>query len=252
MTRSDAWIMDPFGGALGRWGGAASGGTPAAWYAPIVAILTSGGATGYLWLHEVGIPNAVGQPVEAWEDTTGALAWVQAGASSLRPLRAATEITFDGIDDRMNGEAGISSVLSGATWTMAAGARTNTASGTRFYWTITDGSVSNIMGLTAVHRLSFVPAATLFASATSAGPLSVWVTRAGDDFTRRLSAVESLGTNATYPVTLNLPTLGARRTTSTGLFFQGSLAWVALTTRTLSSADMLAIETILAANGYPT
>ena len=223
-----------------------------AWYAPIVAILTSGGATGYLWLHEVGIASAVGQPVQTWEDTSGAALWEQPGVSSLRPLRGATEIVFDGIDDRLNGGAPAAAILSSVTWSVGAGARVNLPSGTRFYWSITDASVNNIAGLTAVHRLAFVPSATIFASASEVGPLSVWTTRAADTFHRRLSTVESAAANAAYPVSLNTSTLGARRTTSAGLFFQGSLAWFAMTTRTLSSADMLAIETILAANGYPT
>ena len=111
MTRADAWPLDPFGARLGRWGGAPSGSAAPAWWQPILDILTSGGATGYLWLQDEGIATPVGQGVAEWLDVTGAAVWEQPGASSLRPILQAGGLVFDGIDDRLNDASSLATLL---------------------------------------------------------------------------------------------------------------------------------------------
>lgn len=109
MTRADAWLVDPFGGALGRWGGSASGGAPAPWYAPITDLI----GAGFFVEHATGIPDAVGQPVSAWADVRGTPVYTQPGVTSLRPLRNAGNVEFDGIDDRLLADA-LAPLLEGA------------------------------------------------------------------------------------------------------------------------------------------
>lgn len=225
---------------------------PTQWYDPIVAILTSGGATGYLWLHETGIAGAVGQPVAAWTDTSGAAIWEQPGVSSLRPILQASGLVFDGIDDRMNGAAGMASILAGSAWSMALGWSALSVGATRIFWSITDNATTaRINPLTNTARLSFVPSASIFTISAPATSSSLWYTRNGTAYARRLAGMDETTTSGASPVGLNTLTLGARRTPGAGIFLPAIVAWVALTTRTLSSADMLAIEDILTANGYP-
>lgn len=231
--------------------GRPGGGVATNWYDPIVAILTSGGATGYLWLHETGIASAVGQPVAAWADTSGAVAWEQPGVSSLRPIRASGGLILDGIDDRMNGTAGMAAILAGTGWSMALG-WTALSGASRIFWAITDNSTTaRINPLTDTARLAFVPSASIFTISAPATSSSLWYTRNGTAYARRLAGMDETTTSWASPVGLNTLTLGARRTPGAGVFLPAIVAWVALTTRTLSSADMLAIEDILTANGYP-
>lgn len=227
------------------------GGPSSQWYDPIVAILTSGGATGYLWLHETGIADAVGQPVVAWADTSGAASWEQPGVSSLRPIRQPNGLVFDGIDDRMNGTAGMAAILAGTGWSMALG-WTGLSGASRIFWSITDNSTTaRINPLTDTARLSFVPSASIFTITAPATSSSLWYTRNGTAYARRLAGVDESVISLASPVGLNTITLGARRTPSAGIFLPATVAWVALTTRAVSSSDMLAIETLLATNGYP-
>lgn len=228
------------------------GGPEPAWWQPIADALNSSGNTGFLWLYDEGTGATTGQPVASWMDVTGTIAWAQAGASSIRPQLDVNGLVWDGIDDRMNGPSEVSVILSNLTWSVGIGVQSNLPSGTRFYWSITDNSVSNIAGLTTLHRMAFAPSATIFTSASESGPLSIWTVRDDLGFDRRLSTAESTRAIAAYPVSLNTPTLGARRSPTSGLFFQGSISWVMMTTRKLTSSDMLAIETILNSNGYPT
>lgn len=253
MSRADAWIMDPFGAQLGRWGGAPSGGVAPQWYDPIVETLTSGGATGYLWLRETGIATAVGQHVQDWEDVTGAVAWSQPGVSSLRPILQAGGLVFDGIDDRMNA-AGFDSVLTGSTWTMAVGVTAAVLSNSTLFWSITDNTLSNYIQVATNRRqLVFVPAASLFSLNSVTAPVSVWFSRSGANYVRRVAAVEESASSATaYPSELNTLTLGARRSPSVAAPMNGTVAWVAVTTRALNTAERASINTLLAANGYPT
>ena len=252
MSRADAWIMDPFGAQLGRWGGAPSGGVAPQWYDPIVAILTDGGATGYLWVKDLGIATAIGQPVSDWEDVTGAAIWEQPGVSSLRPILQAGGLVFDGIDDRLNAGAGLAALFTGSTWTMAVGWSAITAGVSRVYWGITDGSTSNLINpVTSTNRLGFVPAASLFASTAPSAASAAWYTRNGVNYTRRLNTLESTDTTAVYPVGLNNLTLGARRSPSASIFFQGTISWVILTSRALNTTERADISTLLSSNGYP-
>lgn len=253
MSRADAWIMDPFGAQLGRWGGPPSGGVAPQWYDPIVAVLTDGGATGYLWVKDLGITTAVGQPVSDWEDVTGAVAWSQPGASSLRPILQASGLVYDGIDDRLNA-AGFDSALAGSTWTMAVGMVAQ-VSGSTVYWAITDNTTTNLYNpVTSTQRLSVIAttADNLFLSTTPAPPQSVWYTRNGTSYTRRLGATEASATSALSPAGLSVLTLGARRSPSAGVFLNGTIAWVAVTTRALNTTERANINSILAAQGYPT
>lgn len=240
---------------IGRPGGGAA--PVPNWYDPIVAILNSGGATGYLWIHETGISEAVGQPVSSWEDTSGAAVWEQPGASSLRPIRAADGLTFDGIDDRLNGPAEVTGWIAQASgpYTMGVGVVTTLSNATSVYWGATNGGTGSIVNYTTQNVLGRAGGSTLFSTAvTDTGPLSSWVavaSGAANQAKRRVSAAETLGTYGAQTAGIINSTLGARRTTSASLFMNGRLAWAIARNAALSSADMLAIEDILVANGYP-
>lgn len=67
------------------------------WYQDIVDII---GPSGFFASHDTGITEAVGQPVAAWRDVRGKAFLTQPGASSLRPIRFATHLRYDGVDDR--------------------------------------------------------------------------------------------------------------------------------------------------------
>ena len=254
MSRLDKWLLDPF---AGRWSGASGGAPPALWYQSILDTLAAAGG-GYLWLHEVGIDTAVEQPVASWEDVTAAIAWEQAGASSLRPLRKSDGLLFDGIDDRLNGPADVTTWLARVSgpYTVGVGAVTATSNATSVYWAATSGSTASIVNLTTQSVLSRAGGSTLFSGAVvDTGPLSSWVTIAGSGSNlgkRRVSTAETLGTYGTQLAGIVNSTLGARRTTSASLFLNGKIAWAIVCPVALSSTDMLAIETTLAANGYPT
>lgn len=257
MTRADAWLLDPFGAGLGRWGGAPSEGTPTPpWYQPILDTLAAAGG-GYLWLHGFGIDEPLEQPVAEWLDVTGAVAWDQMGASSLRPTRKSDGLLFDGVDDRLNGSADVTGWLARASgpYTMGIGSVTNLSNATTVFWAATSGSTASIVNLNTQQVLGRAGGSTLFSAVTDTGPLSTWITVAGGGANlakRRLSAVEVLGSYGTQLAGIVNSTLGARRTTSPSLFLSGRLAWVVASPVALSSAGMLAIETTLAANGYPT
>lgn len=255
--RADAWLLDPLGGTLGRWGGAPGGSTPPAppWYQPILDVLTAAGG-GYLWLHGFGVDEPLEQPVAEWLDVTGAVAWDQMGASSLRPTRKADGLLFDGVDDRLNGSADVTGWLARASgpYTMGVGSVTNLSNATSVFWAATSGSTASIVNLNTQQVLGRAGGSTLFSAVTDTGPLSTWITVAGGGANltkRRLSAVEVLGSYGTQLAGIVNSTLGARRTTSPSLFLSGRVAWVIACPVALSSADMLAIENTLAANGYP-
>lgn len=259
MSRSDAWLVKPFGGELGPWGGSPGGSTPPAppWYQPILDVLTAAGG-GYLWLHGFGIDEPLEQPVAEWLDVTGAVAWDQMGASSLRPTRKADGLLFDGVDDRLNGSADVTGWLARASgpYTMGVGSVTNLSNATTVFWAATSGSTTSIVNLNTQNVLGRAGGSTLFSTpVVDTGPLSSWVTVAGSGANlskRRVSTAETLGAYGTQLAGIVNSTLGARRTTSPSLFLSGRLAWVVASPFALSSADMLAIETTLAANGYPT
>lgn len=82
-------------------------------FQPIVDIV--GPLGGYLWHHTRGIAVANEQPVETWLDVTNTVAWEQPGVSSLRPIRKAQGVLFDGLDDRMPArDASLLTILDGA------------------------------------------------------------------------------------------------------------------------------------------
>lgn len=255
MARADAWLVDPFGAALGRWGGSASGSAPA-WWDPIVAILTSGGATGYLWLHEVGIPTSVGQPVEAWEDVTGTVTLDQPGASSLRPILQADSLAFDGIDDRLLGPAEVAALTAtpSGPWTIGAGGPTITISATRVLWCAGSPSTASVVELNARMSLVRGGGTTIFSVLDPPSPFSAWISISGGgtgEALRRVSGVEATATYGTQAAGIDRFTVGAERLTTTRNFFAGSMSWFIATNRGLSSVDMAVIEAILTANGYP-
>lgn len=231
-----------------------SGSAAPAWYQPILDILTSGGATGYLWLKDEGIATPVGDPVAEWRDVTGAVSWEQPGASSLCPLLDDDGLFYDGIDDRHNASAGLVGIFAGSTWTIAVGVVDMVAGATRVYWGVTDGSTANLLNLiTSTSRLSVIQgvSANIFTSSAPASTTSMWVTRDGSDYTRRLAGVENGGNTALYPIGLTLLTLGARRSPAASIFFQGKIAWVALSGRALNTTERADIATLLTTNGYP-
>ena len=255
MTRADAWLLDPFGASLGRWGGAPSGSAPApAWWQPIVDILTSGGATGYLWIKDEGIATPVGQGVAEWLDVTGAAEWEQPGASSLRPILQAGGLVFDGIDDRMGDGSSLVTLLTGSAWSVGCGYAAITP-GTTVWWAATDGTTTNLYNPTTSNsRLSVFGGGgsdALFGVNVPAAPGSVWYGRNGTGWSRRLSGTETTAISARAPAGLNNLTLGARRSPSAGVFLTGTVAWFTITNRVLNSTERDAIATLLAANGYP-
>ena len=254
MSRLDKWLLDPFGG---RWSGAGGAAPPAPWYQSILDTLAAAGG-GNLWLHEVGIDTAVEQPVATWDDVTGTIAWEQAGASSLRPLRKTDGLLFDGIDDRLNAPADVTTWLARASgpYTVGIGTVTALSNATTVYWAATSGSTASIVNLTTQNVLGRTGGSTLFSTAVvDTGPVSSWVAIAGSGSNlakRRISTAETLGSYGTQAAGIVNSTLGARRTTSASLFLNGKIAWAIVCPVALSSDDMLAIETTLAANGYPT
>lgn len=98
MTRPDAWLTDPFGAGLGRWGGAPSGSAPApAWYQPIVDLV----GDGFVCVYTEGVETTdPGAQVTAWNDVRGTPVWSSYGATSTRPTLGGGGILADGIDDK--------------------------------------------------------------------------------------------------------------------------------------------------------
>lgn len=227
------------------------------WYQPILDTLEAAGG-GYLWIHAEGIGEVAEQPVSSWLDVTGTLAWDQAGASSLRPLRKSDGLLFDGVDDRLNGPADVTTWLARASgpYTVGVGAVTAASNATSVYWAATSGSTTSIVNLNTQNVLGRVGGSTLFSTAVvDTGPVSSWITVAGSGSNlskRRVSTAETLGAYGTQTAGIVNSTLGARRTTSASLFLSGRVAWVIAAPVALSSAQMLEIETVLSANGYPT
>ena len=255
MTRADAWLLDPFGAGLGRWGGAPSSGAPAAWWQPILDILDTAGG-GYLWLHEVGIDTAVEQPVALWEDVTGAQAFVQPGVSSIRPTRKAGALRFDGIDDRMNEDTELASWLarSAGPWTVGVGSPQVTPLSSDVWWgAALTGAGSNLLQLSSNNQFGRVGGPAILTGADPRpGPVSAWVAVGGGDALRRVSATETAAAYGTQLTGINTFTLGGMRSGSPRNILLGDISWVIVSPAALSSANMLAIETVLAANGYPT
>lgn len=237
---------------IGRAGAGAPPPPAPEWWEEATAILTPLG--GYLWVYSEGIAETVEQPVSSWLDVTGALAWDQSGASSLRPLLKADGILFDGVDDRLNGSATVAGWLARGTgpYTMGVGSLTNLSNTTSVFWAATSGSTSSIVNLNTQNVLGRAGGSTLFSAVTDTGPLSTWITVAGsgaNQTKRRVSTTETLGSYGTQLAGIVNATLGARRTTSPSLFLSGRIQWVIAAPVALSSADMLALETILSAQG---
>jgi hypothetical protein len=231
--------------------------TAPAWYQPILDILDTAGG-GYLWLHEVGVDAAVEEPVALWEDVTGVRAFAQPGVTSIRPTRKSDGVLFDGIDDRMNEDAELPTWIARASgpWTVGVGSTIVTANSTTNWWASTNNNTTSIVQYFANNRLGRAGGATIFTTAVNdTGPLSTWIAIAGagaGQSLRRVSAAETTDTYGTQAAGILNFTLGARRTTIPGTFLSGRIAWVIVSPAALSSANMLAIENILAINGYPT
>lgn len=224
---------------------------------PVLLILAAAGG-GHLWVHTEGISVANEQPVVAWFDVRGVRQWEQPGASSLRPTRKAGGLLFDGIDDRLNGDATITSWLSPSSgpYTMGLGVVTALSNATTVYWSATSGSTSSIVNLNTQNVLGRAGGSTLFSTAiVDTGPLSTWITVAGAGSNlakRRVSTSEALGSYGTQLAGIINSTLGARRTASPSLFLNGTVAWVVSGPAALSSVDMAAIEAVMTAQGMPT
>lgn len=223
------------------------------WYAPIVVTLTAGGATGYLWIKDVGISTAIGQPVAMWGDVTGTVAWEQPGASSLCPILQANGLAYDGIDDRHLASSSFDTILAGSSWAFGLGiAAFGGSSTSRVFWATTDGTVNNRYNAVQNGQLGAQggSSASLFTATAAPSGSALWYGRGGTNYTRRLGGTDVSGVWIGAPTNLALLTLGARRMPTAAVFFLGTISWAAVTNRTLSADDLDSISTTLSANGY--
>lgn len=277
--RADAWLTDPFGAGLGRWGGAPSGGAPApAWWQPIADLVGAGFITVYT--EGVETSGAGSAQVDSWADVRGGVVWAQSGAGSTRPALAANGITLDGIDDRLEADE-YAALFNGAhTWivgfndpndtvaatrTLGGAATATTASGvlgqeyvnysnpaspstTRQRYFLADTATAVAPNLTGLSPLGAGPYDLAFRTAAPGG---------GAEVMRLLASPTSIAT-ATRPAGVlshALLTLGARRygaSPTIGQYWQGRVRYAILADTLLDNAALATIRTALLTQGLIT
>lgn len=276
--RGDAWLLDPFGAGLGRWGGAPSGGAPApAWWQPIADLVGAGFVTVYT--EGVETSGAGGAQVDSWADVRGGVVWAQTGAGSTRPELAANGLILDGIDDRLEADD-YAPIFDGA-YTLLVGfndpddattttrclistsqpAGSSTARQTVFPYSRPGDP------LTTRQQYRIVDTAGVAVSLTSLSALAVGpydlvarVGAPGASFGVAQTATPGISIgSATRPnneaSAYTLLTLGARRTGATptlAQYWQGRVRYVILADSLLSNGELTTIRTALVAQGLVT
>ena len=278
MTRADAWLLDPFGASLGRWGGAPSGAAVPAWWQPIVDLVGAGFVTVYT--EGVETSGAGGAQVDSWADVRGGVVWAQSGAGSTRPTLEGDGIVLDGIDDRLEADEfapifnSAHTLLVGfddpndtvtATRTLGGAATATTTSGvlgqeyvnysnpaspsaSRQRYFLSDSATAVAASLAGLSTLGAGPYDLAFRTAAPGG---------GAEVVRLLATPTSVST-ATRPAGVlshALLTLGARRYGATpllGQYWQGRVRYAILADSLLSDEDLTTIRTALVAQGLIT
>lgn len=275
MTRADAWLLDPFGATLGRWGGAPSSGP--AWYQPIADLV----GTGFVTVYTSGVETAdPGAQVVSWDDVRGGVVWAQTGAGSTRPALAANGIVLDGIDDRLEADE-FAAIFNGAhTWIIGFDDTNDTVAATRTLGgAATSTTISSVLGqeyinysnpsLPSASRQRYflsdnataVASSLVGLSAVGAGPYDLAFRTAapggGAEVMRMLATPTSVST-ATRPAgTLShaLLTLGARRYGGgpiLGQYWQGRVRYAILADSLLNDAALITIRNTLFTQGLIT
>lgn len=251
----------------------AVGSLVAPWYQPITDII---GANGFLVSHEEGITEAVGQPVSAWRDVRGTTIFTQPGVSSLRPIRFANGLVFDGVDDRFIADA-YADLLEGAhtiiigfddpddvgTAARTVFAAANAASSGTRRQVSTNFSLPSIPNATRErHYLADGATAvsiSLIAASAGAGPYNLVFRNAGLGGDARADTLTAplvqLGATVTRPAGVELYTLltlGARRIgagpTLTQVW-QGRIRYVLCANFQLSDVELETVRATLSAKG---
>ena len=274
MTRADAWLLDPFGARLGRWGGAPSGSAAPAWWQPIADLVGDGFITVYTEGVETADPGA---QVVSWDDVRGGVVWAQTGAGSTRPALAANGIVLDGIDDRLEADEyapicdGAYTLIIGfddpnntvtAPRTLESCATATTLSGgpgldqvvysnpsvtsaTRMRFYLSDNSTSGIASLVSLGALGAGPYDLAFRTAAPGG---------GAEVMHLLETPTSVVTTTRPAGVLAhaLLTLGARRygtSPTINQYWQGRVRYAILADTLLDNAALTTIRTALVAQG---
>jgi hypothetical protein len=277
MTRADAWLLDPFGASLGRWGGAPSGAAVPAWYQPIADLVGDGFITVYT--EGVDTSGAGGAQVNSWADVRGGVVWAQTGAGSTRPTLEGDGIVLDGIDDRLEADE-YASILDNA-YTLLVGFDdpddVTTTTRCLISTSQPDGSSTARQTvfpysrpgdpLTTRQQYRIVDTAGVAVSLTSlsalaAGPYDLVARVGAPGASFGVAQIASPGTSigsATRPSAeasaYTLLTLGSRRTGATptlAQYWEGRVRYVILADSILSDAEIATIRTALVAQGLVT
>ena len=277
MTRADAWLLDPFGASLGRWGGAPSGAAVPAWWEPIADLVGDGFITVYT--EGVDTSGAGGAQVNSWADVRGGVVWAQTGAGSTRPTLDGDGLVLDGIDDRLEADE-YASILDGA-YTLLVGfddpedsttttrcllstsqpAGSSTARQTVFPYSRPGDPLTTRQQLRIVDTAG-VGVSLTGLSALAAGPYDLVARVGAPGASFGVAQLASPGTavgSATRPnneaSAYTLLTLGARRTGATpslAQYWQGRVRFAILADSILSDTDIATIRTALLTQGLIT
>ena len=277
MTRADAWLLDPFGASLGRWGGASSGAAAPAWWQPIADLVGAGFITVYT--EGVAASGAGGAQVDSWADVRGGVVWAQTGAGSTRPTLEANGIVLDGIDDRLEADEFASIFDSAYTLLVGFDDPENTTTTTRCLLSTSqpDGSSTARQTvfpysrpgdpLTTRQQYRIVDTAGVAVSLTSlsalaAGPYDLVARVGAPGASFSVAQIATPGTSigsATRPnneaSAYTLLTLGARRTGATptlAQYWQGRVRYAILADSLLSDTALATIRAALLTQGLIT
>lgn len=274
----DAWLLDPFGAGLGRWGGTASSSAPPApaWWQPIADLVGDGFITVYTEGVETAEPGA---QVTSWADVRGGVVWAQAGAGSTRPALEEDGIELDGIDDRLEADE-YASILDGA-YTLLVGfndpddattttrclistsqpAGSATARQTVFPYSRPGDPLTTRQQYRIVDTAGVAVSLTSL-SALADGPYDLVARVGAPGASFGVAQTATPGTpigSATRPnneaSAYTLLTLGARRTGATptlAQYWQGYVRYAILADSILSDAEIATIRTALVAQGLIT